>query len=158
MLKKESITNFDLMILGLLEANTLYLSPHIVLATNDSTMVSKFIEEQGFRFPPPPEDMKRSQRFSISSTHFKNIMSKIMKEDSEHSSTNNVFRSTFRSGTRFDTKPVRHWKIDKDPRDSSSFVTTEVLESNVNFAEFSEKKRPKKFKSPGRSIFSVESE
>ena len=79
MIKNESIYNFDLVILGFIEPNSLYMGPNIVLATNDSTMVSKFIEEQDFKFPPPPEDMKRSQRFSMSSTDFKNIMNKIMR-------------------------------------------------------------------------------
>lgn len=78
-----------------------------------------------------------------------------MKEDSEHSSSNNVFRSTFRSGTRVDSKPVRHWRVDKDPQDNSSFLTSEVVDSKINFAEFGDKRKPKRFKSPVKSIFSV---
>lgn len=80
----------------------------------------------------------------MSSTDFKNIMKKIMKEDSSFTSSNNVFRSTFRSEamtgsgwvssakteTAWTPKSIRHWKVDKDSFYPDRFVTEEISDCN----------------------------
>lgn len=67
-----------------------------------------------------------------------------MVEDSEYSSSNNIFKSTFRSGTVGRAKNTRHWKIDKDEEAKDSFSTLEILESDVSYQ--GEKKKVKKIK------------
>ena len=69
------------------------------------------------------------QRGSMSSTDFKNMMKKIMKEESE--SSNNVFRSSFRSGMCIEEKVVRYWQVDKDPNHLNRFITTEAIDQNL---------------------------
>ena len=92
------------------------------------------------------------QKCSMSSTDFKNIMNKIMKDQSEYSS-NNIFRSTFRSGMWIEEKVVRYWQVDKDSH-SNKFITSEIIDSNLQLAQFAEQIKKKKHKNPGRSIFS----
>ena len=70
----------------------------------------------------------------MSSTDFKNMMNKIMREESDRSSSNNIFRSTFRStfrsGTFLESKKVRHWKVDLDPKTRTRFAITEIIDSD----------------------------
>lgn len=75
-------------------------------------------------------------------------MNKIMVEDSEYSSSNNIFKSTFRSGTGTGTawkaKNTRHWKIDKDEETKDIFSTLEIIESDVSYE--GNKRKVKKIK------------
>lgn len=71
-------------------------------------------------------------------------MKKIMRDDSSFTSSNNVFRSTFRSEamtgsgwvsnakteTAWSPKITRHWKVDKDSFYPDRFITEEISDGN----------------------------
>ena len=76
-----------------------------------------------------------------------------MREDSEYS-TNNIFRSSFRSGMCIEEKVVRYWQVDKDPRNLNSFMTTEVIDSSFKIPEFADSLKIRRLKHPGKSMYS----
>jgi hypothetical protein len=120
-----------------------------VLATNDSSIVTRFLEEQGFSVVPQPLEKKMTQRYSMSSDDFKTAINKLMREESEASSSNNIFRTTMRSGLRLDAKPVRYWKVDKNVKDPAHFSTVEVVDSAMELPDITSRLKVRKLRSPG---------
>ena len=51
-------------------------------------------------------------------------------------------------------KVVRYWQVEKDLQGSGQFVTTEIIDSSLQIAEFADQMKKRKHKNPGRSVFS----
>lgn len=119
-----SLPQCDLLLLGDLRPVRQLLDPSVVMAGNEGGPFLKFLRVNGFDCEELQQEERRlSRRHSVSSTDFRNMMNKIMREDSEYSSNNNIFRSTFRSNSPTLPKQTLHWTVDHDPASTARFGT-----------------------------------
>lgn len=137
---------FDLMLLGEVRPSQDFLDERIVLVTHDVQRVLNFLVENGFDSPSLRNYQKHLslEKHSVASSGFRNTIANIMRDSSD--SSQNIVLKGANILEASQPRPAHHWMIDKEDPQADTFVTYEVLDSQVKISEADRKKVIKKIK------------